>query len=50
MALFEFQGEFEHTSVDEFDGLVLGQLADKPNGDVEILCGNQQIRGKLHKS
>jgi len=49
MVLFEFQGEFEHTEINdpnEFAALDLGSLVEKPQGTYELTVGNHLLKGK----
>ena len=49
MVLFEFQGEFEHTEINDpnmFAGLDLGQLVEKAQGFYELSVGNHLLKGK----
>ena len=43
--IFEFQGEFEHTTLDDFDEQVLGSVLEKPGGNFELTCGNHLLKG-----
>ena len=49
MVLFEFQGEFEHTEINDasqFNGLDLGSLEEKAQGTYEFTVGNHLLKGK----
>ena len=43
--IFEFQGEFEHTTLDDFDEQVLGSVQEKAGGNFELTCGNHLLKG-----
>ena len=49
LMLLEFQGEFEHTEINDasmFGGLDLGQLVEKSQGNYELTVGNHLLKGK----
>ena len=49
LVLLEFQGDFEHTDMsepDQFRGLELGSLVEKPMGNYELTVGNHLLKGK----
>ena len=47
MMMFEFQGDFEHTAVEEFGDLHLAKMTERPGGNFELICGNHLIKGKV---
>lgn len=45
--MLEFQGDFEHSDIAQFDSLTLGSMKAQTNGVYELMVGNHLIKGKI---
>lgn len=47
VVILEFQGDFEHSDMGQFDSLTLGQLKETSKGNYDLVIGNHLLRGKM---
>lgn len=45
--MMEFQGDFEHSEIAQYDSLELGMIIEVSKGNYELRIGNHLLKGKM---